>query len=121
MSLSDKLAVMNQGRIEQFASPEEVWLRPATRFAAGFLGAVNWFGATGVRPEVTYADRERPSSNGARRAKVESTLFLGNRLHVHVRCENGECAIAEVARGRDFAEGENIWLWWNSADEMRFE
>jgi len=125
MSLSDKLAVMNQGRIEQFASPEEVWLRPATRFAAGFLGAVNWFGATGVRPEVTYADREQPSSNeagnGARRAIVESTLFLGNRLHVHVRCESGESAVAEVARGREFADGESVWLWWNSADEMRFE
>ncbi|HEU5020338.1 MAG TPA: ABC transporter ATP-binding protein [Bryobacteraceae bacterium] len=125
MSLSDKLAVMNQGRIEQFASPEEVWLRPATRFAAGFLGAVNWFGETGVRPEVTYADRERPALNGerdgARRAIVQSTLFLGNRLHVHVRCENGDCAVAEVARGRDFADGESVWLWWNSADEMRFE
>jgi ABC-type Fe3+/spermidine/putrescine transport system ATPase subunit len=121
MSLSDKLAVMNQGRIEQFASPEEVWLRPATRFAAGFLGAVNWFGTAGVRPEVTYADRERPSGNGARRAIVESTLFLGNRLHVHVRCENGDCAVAEVARGRDFEDGESVWLWWNSADEMRFE
>jgi ABC-type Fe3+/spermidine/putrescine transport system ATPase subunit len=121
MSLSDKLAVMNQGRIEQFASPEEVWLRPATRFAAGFLGAVNWFGHTGIRPEVTYADREPPPANGARRAVIESTLFLGNRLHVHVRCESGEAAIAEVARGRDFAEGESVWLWWNAADEMRFE
>jgi ABC-type Fe3+/spermidine/putrescine transport system ATPase subunit len=121
MSLSDKLAVMNQGRIEQFASPEEVWLRPATRFAAGFLGAVNWFDATGVRPEATYADRERPASNGARRAIVESTLFLGNRLHVHVRCESGECAVAEVTRERNFTEGESVWLWWNSADEIRFE
>src|SRR6201999_3497294 len=113
MSLSDKLAVMNKGRIEQFASPEEVWLRPATKFAAGFLGAVNWFGDRGVRPEVTFADREQPADRAARRGTVESTLFLGNRLHVNVRCENGQRAIAEVARGRSFAEGEDIWLWWN--------
>ena len=38
LSLSDKLAVMNKGRIEQFGTAEEVYLRPKTAFVAGFLG-----------------------------------------------------------------------------------
>ncbi|MBV9743979.1 MAG: ABC transporter ATP-binding protein, partial [Acidobacteriia bacterium] len=53
LSLSDRLAVMNQGVIEQIGSPEEIYLRPRTRFVAGFLGEVNWIGEIGVRPEAT--------------------------------------------------------------------
>ena len=41
MVLADKLIVMNDGRIEQQDSPEEIYLRPATRFVAGFIGATN--------------------------------------------------------------------------------
>jgi spermidine/putrescine transport system ATP-binding protein len=41
MAMSDRLAVMNDGRIEQLGSPEEVYERPATAFVASFLGASN--------------------------------------------------------------------------------
>jgi putative spermidine/putrescine transport system ATP-binding protein len=39
--MSDRLAVMNQGRVEQVGSPAEVYERPATGFVAGFVGASN--------------------------------------------------------------------------------
>src|SRR5580693_2541247 len=60
LSLSDKLAVMNKGRLEQFGTSEDVYLRPASAFVAGFLGAINWFGKAGVRPESTRLSREMP-------------------------------------------------------------
>lgn len=41
MAMSDRLAVMNEGRLEQIGSPEEVYERPATPFVASFLGASN--------------------------------------------------------------------------------
>jgi spermidine/putrescine transport system ATP-binding protein len=41
MTMSDRLAVMNDGRIEQLGSPEEVYERPRTEFVASFLGASN--------------------------------------------------------------------------------
>jgi spermidine/putrescine transport system ATP-binding protein len=41
MTMSEHLAVMRQGRIEQIGSPEDVYERPATEFVAGFLGASN--------------------------------------------------------------------------------
>jgi len=41
MVMSDKLAVMSGGRIEQVGPPQEVYDRPSTRFVAGFLGASN--------------------------------------------------------------------------------
>ncbi len=39
--LSDRIAVMNEGRLRQLAAPEELYLRPADRFVAGFVGRVN--------------------------------------------------------------------------------
>jgi spermidine/putrescine transport system ATP-binding protein len=41
MTMADKIAVMNQGRIEQLDSPAELYERPATAFVAGFLGVSN--------------------------------------------------------------------------------
>jgi spermidine/putrescine transport system ATP-binding protein len=41
MVMSNRLAVMNSGRVEQVATPEEAYDRPATEFVAGFLGASN--------------------------------------------------------------------------------
>ena len=121
LSLSDKLAVMNGGRIEQFGMPEEVYLRPATAFVAGFLGTVNWFGKAGVRPESTRVARTCPEGMAARRGTVESLLFLGNCIHLYARLENGDRAVAEVARDQTrFAEGETVWLHWLPADELHF-
>ncbi len=41
LTLSDRIAVMNGGRIEQLGSPEEIYNRPATRFCADFIGEAN--------------------------------------------------------------------------------
>ena len=40
--MADTIGVMNAGRLEQAGPPEELYVRPRTRFVAGFLGAVNW-------------------------------------------------------------------------------
>jgi len=42
MTLSDRIVVMNQGRIEQIGSPTEVYRRPRTRFVADFIGRANF-------------------------------------------------------------------------------
>jgi multiple sugar transport system ATP-binding protein len=41
MTLADRIVLMNQGRIEQMGTPEEIYSRPATLFAAGFIGTPN--------------------------------------------------------------------------------
>ncbi|MEO8135130.1 MAG: ABC transporter ATP-binding protein [Betaproteobacteria bacterium] len=41
MSLSDRIAVMRDGQVEQIGTPEEIYLRPASLFVAGFVGRVN--------------------------------------------------------------------------------
>lgn len=43
-TLSDRLAVMSHGKIEQIGTPSEVYLRPSTQFVANFLGGINYIG-----------------------------------------------------------------------------
>jgi spermidine/putrescine transport system ATP-binding protein len=56
MAMSDRLAVMNSGRIEQVGSPEDVYERPTTEFVASFLGASNLIpGKVAERAQDGYA------------------------------------------------------------------
>jgi len=123
LSLSDRLGVMNKGRLEQTGTPEEIYLQPSTRFVASFLGAVNWIGDVGVRPEAMRIERA-PSSNGkrSRPATIVHSTFLGNCVQVDTRLSDGEPAVVEVSRlGQTFAPGESVHLWWEPADELHFE
>jgi len=54
MSIADRIAVMNAGRIEQIGPPDAVYRRPASRFVATFIGRANLFEAT---VEQRWADR----------------------------------------------------------------
>ncbi|MFN3326792.1 MAG: ABC transporter ATP-binding protein [Bryobacteraceae bacterium] len=124
LSLSDQIAVMHKGRIEQIGSPEEIYLRPRSRFVAGFLGAVNWIRDVGVRPEATRVAVEAPNEDGVRSAAavVASSMFLGNCVHVEARLESGETVVAEVPlRDGAFAAGDRVQLWWRAEDEMVLE
>jgi putative spermidine/putrescine transport system ATP-binding protein len=73
LTMSDRLAVFNAGRIEQLGSPAEVYERPKTRFVAGFVGTSNLLtgevaqavlgrsGTFTIRPEkIHLQERERP-------------------------------------------------------------
>ncbi len=121
LSLSDRIAVMNQGRIEQVGPSEEVYLHPGTRFVASFLGAINWIDGVGVRPEATRISRIAPAGpTKSLPAAVSSCLFLGNCIQVEARLSSGQAVIAEVSRlDAAFAVGESVHVWWNPSDELR--
>ena len=54
MVTSDRIAVMNQGRIEQVADPHTLYNRPKTRFVAGFIGRTNFIDGTCDGREVSF-------------------------------------------------------------------
>ena len=95
LSMSDQLAVMNEGRVEQVGSPEDIYLRPRTKFVAGFLGAVNWIEGIGIRPESTRIGRERGKSwrevlpGVGHRLGVPGRLLPGHRAHGQRRRSRG--------------------------------
>ena len=55
LTMSDRIAVMNQGRVEQIGTPHEVYHEPATTFVAGFIGVANLLAATVVRMDGNVA------------------------------------------------------------------
>ncbi|MFZ9414541.1 MAG: ABC transporter ATP-binding protein, partial [Alphaproteobacteria bacterium] len=91
LTLSDRVAVMRGGRIEQVGAPREIYERPATEFVAGFLGASNFLDAEVAGPgrvRVGGAGFDVPGASGA----------PGTRLRLAVRPER-------VALSPDGGEG----------------
>jgi putrescine transport system ATP-binding protein len=84
MSMASRIAVMNEGRIEQEGSPEEVYENPANRFVAGFLGAVNLFEGKVARAE---AGRLMVDTEAGRLTVIHSALAVGAAVTVAVRPE----------------------------------
>ena len=123
LSMADRLGVMNGGELQQIGTPEDVYLRPCTGFVASFLGAMNWIGDVGVRPEATRIAKFRPPEDArARPATIVQSTFLGNCVHIEARLSDGHAVIAEVSRlAESFSAGDSVHVWWEPKDELRFE
>ena len=122
LSMSDRVAVMNAGELQQVGTPQELYLQPRNRFVASFLGGLNWINGAGVRPETTRIARQRPSpAMRTAAATVVGSTFLGNCIHVEARLDNGEPVISEIARnGDEFKPGEPVHIFWHPSDELNF-
>src|SRR5690606_8719157 len=70
LSLSDRIAVMNSGRIEQLGTPEEIYETPATPFVAQFVGSSNFLPGTvtGTRGDLLLV-----TLGGGQTARVKTT------------------------------------------------
>jgi spermidine/putrescine transport system ATP-binding protein len=95
MTMSDRLAVMRHGRIEQIGPPEEVYERPATEFVAGFLGASNLISGEvterrGEEAVVAVPGGESIVVGGAEWAPVGAKVKVGVRPEkVQIKPDNG--------------------------------
>jgi ABC-type Fe3+/spermidine/putrescine transport system ATPase subunit len=121
LSVSDQIAVMHRGNIQQVGSPEEIYLRPSSRFVAGFVGTVNWINGVGVRPEATRISRQPVLSDApSLPATVVQALFLGSSIQVQARLADGAIVTASLPRQPDsFQPGEAVFVSWNPAEELR--
>ncbi|MGE8153751.1 putative 2-aminoethylphosphonate ABC transporter ATP-binding protein [Pseudomonas vancouverensis] len=126
MLMADRIAVMNNGKVEQYATPQEIYNRPATPFVAEFVGQGNWLpfhsssdshakvGGLNMR----LADGSAKSSSGRLfcrpeainvnpivheenlfPAKVREITFLGNRCRMSFELDQlpGHPLLAELA------------------------
>ena len=104
LTMSDRLAVFNAGRIEQLGSPADVYERPATRFVAGFVGTSNLLtaevartilGRTGtftIRPEkirLAAADAAPGPDEASALGHIASVVYLGPDTRYIVELEAG--------------------------------
>ncbi len=98
LSISDRIVVMNKGRIEQIAPPATLYDRPATRFVASFIGTMNllqsrFVGRDGER--LRFASGELPLETVVEGSEIPA---IGDTRTIGVRPED-LLAAAEAAEG----------------------
>lgn len=118
LALSDRIAIMNAGEIQQTGTPQELYQNPRSRFVASFLGEMNWVDGFGIRPESVRLSRSA-GSNG-RRGVIGHTTFLGTHQSLSIQLEGGEAITALTAAGDVYDSGEAVHIAWDPADELRF-
>jgi spermidine/putrescine transport system ATP-binding protein len=101
LTMSDRIAVMNKGRIEQIGDPEDVYDRPTTTFVAGFIGVSNLMPGT-VRKTGTQGEVELDS--GVHVNTDINGFRPGDRCHAVVRPE--KLAIDAGSDGQPSVEGQ---------------
>ncbi|MGH2806695.1 MAG: ABC transporter ATP-binding protein [Actinomycetota bacterium] len=102
LTLSDRIAVMNQGRVLQEGTPQEIYERPRTRFVADFIGETNFF--EGEVQEVGSTVTVRTGWGAILRCAAADHATTGMHVAVAVRPEsivpaNGSTPVANVADG----------------------
>jgi putative spermidine/putrescine transport system ATP-binding protein len=96
LTMSDRLAVFNQGRIEQVGTPAEVYEHPATEFVAGFVGVSNVVERDGrrftIRPEkIHLLAEDEPAGRGdvVEPGRVHDVVYAGMVTRYHVELDRG--------------------------------
>ena len=139
MTVSDRIAVMNAGRIDQIGSPSEIYNRPRTRFVADFIGEINLFegewrdgsftsdGKALPAPRETRSGRAtiavRPErvrlteDEGALKGKVQTRTFVSGQMIYRVVLDDGRAVVVKendngAARPIDSLVGVD----WNPGD-----
>jgi putative spermidine/putrescine transport system ATP-binding protein len=95
--LSDRIAVMNAGRIEQFGTPTEIYEQPGTRFVAEFIGRMNFLPAT-VIDARDGKGVVRLASGRTVTLALPAGVTVGTRVEVTVRPERASLSGTEPAR-----------------------
>ncbi|MBA2629972.1 MAG: ABC transporter ATP-binding protein [Thermoleophilaceae bacterium] len=105
LTMSDRIAVMNRGVIEQIDGPEEVYERPRTTFVAGFIGVSNLM--PGQLRSVSGESAELTLDSGVTVATEARGATVGERVHAVVRPEKLELSPLEdpAVAGRPSVEG----------------
>ena len=93
MSLSDRIAVINRGRIEQLDGPAKIYEAPSSRFVASFIGDTNFFSGEIVATEGDYCTI-RPEGFPDIRAYNDKQLKVGQKVDLSVRPEKIRVTLA---------------------------
>ena len=139
LTMSDRLAVFNAGRIEQLGSPAEVYERPTTRFVAGFVGTSNLLsgevartligrdGTFTIRPEkIRIADPDAPvgSDETTAAGTVADVVYVGPDTRYIVELDAGARLVVtqqNLATSSTEAlaqQGKSVRLIWKRQHEL---
>jgi putative spermidine/putrescine transport system ATP-binding protein len=142
LTMSDRLAVFNQGRIEQVGAPAEVYERPATRFVAGFVGTSNLLsgsvaeqilgrpGTFTVRPEkirMAEPDAATAPDETSATGRIRDVVYLGPDTRFVVALDAGadlvvtQQNLATTSTEALALEGRAVRLIWKRQHDLAIE
>jgi sulfate/thiosulfate transport system ATP-binding protein len=112
MEVADRIALMNEGRIEQVGTPRDLYERPANEFVMSFVGPVNRVGDVWIRPHDLELCAE---PNGTtQEAMVERLVHLGFEVRVELVRDDGTRLSAQVTREEaaalELEEGQIVYV-----------
>jgi ABC-type Fe3+/spermidine/putrescine transport system ATPase subunit len=134
LTLSDRIAVFNDGRIEQLGTPAELYERPTSRFVADFVGTSNLFDADrsrdrlgreghhSVRPEKMSVTRDGLAGEGVVNVPgtVVEAIYLGSGVRLVVDLDDGTRVTVleqnDRARIHDDERGDRVVVSWHADD-----
>jgi putative spermidine/putrescine transport system ATP-binding protein len=127
LTMSDRVAVFSDGRLEQVGTPGEIYERPATEFVAGFVGTSNTIEHGGVlrtvRPEKIRILREGESDARALQGVVRDVGYLGSVTRYAVELDRGDTVIVlrqnlDTSAADALAQrGRRVRVAWREQDE----
>lgn len=133
LSLSDRVAVFNEGRIEQLGTPRELYENPASRFVADFVGTSNVFAADhaqkvlgrqgefSIRPErLQVAAVPQASTGHSAAGTVLETIYVGSAVRCVVELDAGPRVTVLQRNDRDMGgehlRGKRVHVMWHEED-----
>jgi sulfate/thiosulfate transport system ATP-binding protein len=112
MEITDRIAVMDQGRIEQVGAPRELYDRPASAFVMSFLGPVTRVDGALVRPHDLVLAPE--PAEGSVEAQVARVAHLGFEVRVELVLGSGEEVSVQLTRAEaeqlELAQGDIVYV-----------
>ncbi|HEV7399121.1 MAG TPA: TOBE-like domain-containing protein [Solirubrobacterales bacterium] len=112
MDVAGQLVVMNEGRVEQSGTANELYEQPATEFVMSFVGEVNRLGESYVRPHDMSVALDR--DEGAEEAMVQRIVALGFEIRVEFVLGDGTEVWAQLTRAElqklELRQGQIVYL-----------
>jgi sulfate transport system ATP-binding protein len=112
MDVADRVAVMNEGRIEQTGKPRDLYEHPANEFVMSFVGPANRLGDAWIRPHDLEV-RDEPNGHSTQ-AMVERVVHLGFEVRAELVLDDGRRVSAQVTRDEadelELHEGQVVFV-----------
>ena len=129
LSMSDRIVIMQEGRIEQVGTPSELYERPRTRFAAGFLGKSNFLtlgdGTYALRPEkIDIAPAGAGGDNVQLAGTIRDITYFGSVRKFKVAVEGREDLEVDADSWRaahELQSGQQVDLSWTDAAAVKLQ
>ncbi|HEY2564486.1 MAG TPA: sulfate ABC transporter ATP-binding protein [Acidimicrobiales bacterium] len=112
MEVADRLAIINEGRLEQIGAPAEIYDKPDNEFVMKFLGPATELDGVWVRPHDLVIHNE--PGIGGQGALVERITHLGFEVRVDLKLDDGSSTWVQLSRGAaaelDGVPGDQVWV-----------